>query len=139
MVTVTVTCQYSGIQFEASSKRSKNHPRVAELLADANKKGVYGDVVTAMAQAKRDGITGEAIIEIGKVAFENGLNAAAEFNARWRAEKREKLAQESARIADYRENGPRTATSAHADEDDAAALHEFDSRPQILSEPEIYG
>ena len=56
-------CQYTGIEFE-SRGRSKNHPRVAALLAEANRKGVYGDVVSAMAEAKRAGITGEAVIEL---------------------------------------------------------------------------
>lgn len=118
---VTVTCQYSGVEFEAKSKRSKNHPRVANLLENANRKGVYNDVVAAMVQAKRQGITGEAVIEAGEVAFDNGMNAAVEFNARWRAEQREKRAQESARIAEYRANGPHI----HLDEEDAQYKSEF--------------
>lgn len=131
-------CQYTGIEFE-SRGRSKNHPRVAALLAEANRKGVYGDVVSAMAEAKRAGITGEAVIEAAEIALQNGIAAAAEFSARWRAEQREKRAQESARIAEYRSNGPRIA-SAHADEDDAAALEELKSRPQMVNaEAEIYG
>ena len=136
---VTVTCQYSGIQFEAASRRSKNHPRVAVLLEAANRKGVYGDVVGAMAQAKRDGVTGEAVIEAAEAALAGGLKAAAEFNTRWRAEQREKREQESARIAKYRKNGPCIAAGAHDDEDDVAAIGEFDARPRRNAESEIYG
>ena len=136
---VTVTCQYSGVEFEAKSKRSKNHPRVAALLEEANRKGVYGDVVSAMIQAKHDGITGEAVIEAAEVALAGGLKAAAEFNARWRAERREKREQESARIADYRNNGPRPFVDEEDAEHRAEAEFDVTRARGTGAESEIYG
>jgi len=38
---ITVKCQYTGIEFEARSKRSKNHPVVSALLSEANKNRSY--------------------------------------------------------------------------------------------------
>jgi len=35
VIMVKVICQYTGIEFEAKSLRSKNHPRVAALLETA--------------------------------------------------------------------------------------------------------
>ena len=104
-------CQYTGIELE--NKRAKNHPEVTALLADANKKGVYGDVVSAMSRAKRDGITGLAVIEIGRYALKSGLQAATEFSDKLRADRKERQNVESARIAEYRANGP-----THKDEED---------------------
>jgi hypothetical protein len=39
---VTVTCQYTGIEFEAKTRRSKNHPLVSDLLEEANKRRMPG-------------------------------------------------------------------------------------------------
>ena len=42
---VEVTCQYTGVKFEASSRRTKNHPAVSSFLneanSDKNTKGAY--------------------------------------------------------------------------------------------------
>ena len=135
----TVTCQYSGVEFEAASRRSKNHPRVAALLEAANRKGVYGNVVSAMIQAKHDGVTGEAVIEAAEIALQNGFTAAAEFNTRWRAEQCEKREQESARIADYRKNGPRTFVDEEDAQYVAAATFDVTRARGTGAEPEIHG
>lgn len=45
---VTVKCQHSGIEFEAASKRTKQHPKVAEIKVRANKDGNYREVLAAM-------------------------------------------------------------------------------------------
>ena len=47
----TITCQYTGIEFEAESKRTKNHPVVTRFLNDANDDGKRS--VGAYAEAKR--------------------------------------------------------------------------------------
>jgi len=47
----TVTCQYTGIEFEASSSRTKNHPKVAKFLDEASKE--IKSRPTAYAEAKR--------------------------------------------------------------------------------------
>ena len=38
---ITVKCQHTGFEFEAASKRSKNHPKVAEFLNEANREGKH--------------------------------------------------------------------------------------------------
>ncbi len=48
---ITVKCQYTGIEFEAESKRTKNHPVVARFLNEANDDGKRS--VGAYAEAKR--------------------------------------------------------------------------------------
>ena len=47
----TVKCQYTGIEFEAESNRTKNHPAVTAFLSGANDDGKY--TVGAYAQAKQ--------------------------------------------------------------------------------------
>lgn len=48
---ITVKCQYTGIKFEAESKRTKNHPAVTKFLNDANEDGKRA--MGAYAEAKR--------------------------------------------------------------------------------------
>lgn len=48
---ITIKCQYTGFEFEAESKRSKNHPAVASFLNEANEDGKRA--VGAYAEAKR--------------------------------------------------------------------------------------
>ena len=50
-------CAKSGIEFEASSARQKNHPAITELLSYAHKKGAYGAAVEALEAIKADGVT----------------------------------------------------------------------------------
>jgi hypothetical protein len=47
----TIKCQYTGIEFEAESKRTKNHPAVTRFLNEANDDGKRS--VGAYAEAKR--------------------------------------------------------------------------------------
>jgi hypothetical protein len=56
-------CQYTGIQFEAKSARTKNHPEFAKLMTEANKESVYGQFLDAV-KANRDGITIEECAEL---------------------------------------------------------------------------
>ena len=46
-----IKCQYTGIEFEAESKRSKNHPQVSVFLNEANDDGKRA--IGAYAEAKR--------------------------------------------------------------------------------------
>lgn len=52
-----IECQYTGVTFTAASKRAKNHPMIADLLADANRIGCYRVVLDALKQAREDGVT----------------------------------------------------------------------------------
>lgn len=104
---VKVTCQYTGTEFEAASARAKNSPAVAALLADANKRGVYGPVVEALVSAKTDGLTGDAVLSVGQAALKGGLEAASAARAQARAEYAERMAEHTASVRDLQANGPR--------------------------------
>lgn len=58
---VTITCQYTGVVFEADSRRQKNHPRVSAFLnACANNKSnpsAYNVALGAFHKAKEAGLT----------------------------------------------------------------------------------
>ena len=44
---ITLNCNKTGLEFQAKSKRSKNHPLVSAILSEANKDGVYSQVKNA--------------------------------------------------------------------------------------------
>jgi len=52
---VKVTCQHSGIEFEADSKRTKQHPRIAAIKSEANKRGNYREVNAALDAVRKAG------------------------------------------------------------------------------------
>lgn len=58
---VTITCQYTGIAFEADSRRQKNHPKVSRFLNscanDRSNPAAYNMAQTALRQAKADGMS----------------------------------------------------------------------------------
>src|SRR4051794_38625784 len=51
-----IICQYTGLEFEAASRRSKNHPRVSDLLNEAAKGGWYRTAVERFAAARERGM-----------------------------------------------------------------------------------
>jgi hypothetical protein len=58
---VTITCQYTGVVFDADSRRQKNHPLVSKFLnrcaGDTNNPGAYNMALAAFRQAKAEGMT----------------------------------------------------------------------------------
>jgi hypothetical protein len=72
-----VKCQYTGFEFEADSKRSKNHPLVSKFLNQANEDGkrLIGSyaaakgILSEAAQMNFDSI--ESLMEAAEVAYEN--------------------------------------------------------------------
>lgn len=52
---VTITCQESGLQFEAATARTKQHPRIAELKAWGNKQQKYREVNDALVAVRKAG------------------------------------------------------------------------------------
>lgn len=55
---VTIICQHSGLEFEAETKRTKQHPRIATFKAKADRDGTYRDANNALTEAnKRGGYT----------------------------------------------------------------------------------
>lgn len=78
---VTVVCQYTGVEFEASSKRSKNHPKVSAFL-DAAAKDKYNPTAyrtakEALAAAKDEGKTDiDEIIQYAQAVVDSANDAA---------------------------------------------------------------
>jgi len=67
---VKVICQHTGIEFEARSKRSKNHPRISALLSEANKNRAYNAVKDALAEGRELGFeTIEQFEEFARAAM----------------------------------------------------------------------
>lgn len=48
---VTAKCKHSGLEFEAKTKRSKQHPQIAALKNDAHRDGNYCEVLAALDKA----------------------------------------------------------------------------------------
>ena len=95
---ITVVCQYTGVEFEAASKRQRNHPAVAAFLnaAAADKKvGAYAEAKNILYAAAANGGSIEEI-----------MNSANSKFAEWRAvavgrqvESHSERVQRGARIA----------------------------------------
>ena len=56
-MSVTVECQYTGIEFEAATKRSKNHPVIANVLNQAYSDGWRDQALTAIQAGREAGFT----------------------------------------------------------------------------------
>jgi hypothetical protein len=52
---VKVTCNESKIEFEAATARTKQHPRIAALKAEGNKRGNYREVNEALEAVRKAG------------------------------------------------------------------------------------
>lgn len=52
---VRVVCKESGIEFEADSKRTQQHPLVAAIKQDGNKNGTYRQVNEALTKVRKEG------------------------------------------------------------------------------------
>lgn len=81
-MTITVTCQYTGIEFEASSKRSKNHPAVAKFLDEASKDrfhvGAYAKAKSLLTEAKGQSDSIDEIMVAVNEAFNAWCNGEAQ-------------------------------------------------------------
>lgn len=82
----TVTCQYTGIEFEAASKRTKNHPLVATFLAEASSDkhhiGAYAKAKELLAEAKGQSDDINEIVTAVTAAYRGWLNGDAEQRVR---------------------------------------------------------
>lgn len=52
---VKVTCSESKIEFEAATARTKQHPRIATLKAEGNRRGTYREVNEALTAVRKAG------------------------------------------------------------------------------------
>lgn len=71
---VTITCQESGLEFEAETRRTKQHPKIAALKAWANKENKYRELNVALLAVRKAG--GYETIEQFVSAVEAHMNAA---------------------------------------------------------------
>lgn len=53
---VKIVCQFTGIEFEAATKRSKNHPRISNLLNEANRDGWYSAALDSIKKNRGAGV-----------------------------------------------------------------------------------
>src|SRR5438270_6601715 len=54
---VKVICEKTGIEFEASSKRTKNHPSIMAVLNEASRDGWYGSALNALKAGREQNFT----------------------------------------------------------------------------------
>lgn len=75
---IKVTCQYTGIEFEAESKRTKNHPMVAEFLNEASSNrfqtGAYRKAKDILAEAKGQFESIDDLMNFAKAAYAEYCN-----------------------------------------------------------------
>lgn len=80
---ITATCQYTGFQFEAESKRTKNHPLVSAFLNNASnnkyQNGAYAQAKAILAQAQGQFVDIDSLMQFANTAYsewcESGANA----------------------------------------------------------------
>jgi hypothetical protein len=127
---VLVTCEKTGIQFEADTRRTKNHPTIMGWLNEAAKDGWYNQALSTIKQGREQGFT---TIE----QFADALRATEEShkcasNAVYAAENARKRAEQDAR----RE---RATTNAFL-RDHAYKWHKFEHDEEdvdLLNLPEV--
>lgn len=85
-MTITVSCQYTGIEFEAASARSKNHPKIARFLEEASKDrfhvGAYAKAKDLLTEAKGQSDNIDEIMVAVQDAFNAWCNGEAKATVR---------------------------------------------------------
>ena len=117
-----IKCQYTGIEFEARSKRSKNHPLVSEFLNEAAKEnGHYRGASHMAKEFIKDAVVAagpdasiEEIMEIAQAEYEawkEDPNSRKHFiTHKQRVARFEEQERRWRQSADDRENGNNTLT-----------------------------
>jgi len=106
-------CQHC--QAELSSKRAKNCPTCRDLLQQAHRYGTYAFVMTAIADAKAAGLTGQDMRDTMADAMENGEKERNRIADEIRARAKARKAEQSAAIAEYRKTGCWPGSQDHDD------------------------
>lgn len=138
---MVVVCQHSGLSFEAETKQTKQHPRVARLKSRANKDGTYREVNAALdAVYDAGGYTTideyvalvEAHVQAAKSKAAAAHNAAA---AAYRQERVENEARREAQNKALKENGYRWSKDTVIS-DDWALEHRSPGTYWVLNAPD---
>ncbi len=91
-----VTCEKTGLQFEAATKRTKNHPKIMNIINEANKDGWYREALAALQDGRDAGLdTFEDFLELLQQTKTSALNQQMEdyraLLARKRAEREQRI------------------------------------------------
>lgn len=91
-MSIKVTCQYTGIEFDAASKRSKNHPAVAKFLDDASsdrfKNGAYAEAKRLLVEARGQFDNIDDLMAAVNEAYTEWYNAAPGVKVKTMAERK---------------------------------------------------
>lgn len=89
----TITCQHTGVEFEARSKTAKNHPEVSRILGELDRLA-YGPMMDALAALKAAGRKPslEEFAELAEAAKAAGRERRAVNVAAWRERREERRA-----------------------------------------------
>lgn len=104
---VTIKCQHSGIEFEAATRRTKQHPLIAEMKADANKNGNYRQVNNALDTVQKNGgyTTIEEYVNLVTEIIDGKANKAKERAQKQAQAERERKQKHQQDIATLKANG----------------------------------
>ncbi len=122
----TVTCEKTGIEFEAKSARTKNHPAIMRVLDEANRYGWYAQAMQALIDGREAGLeTIEEFVELLDATKEAALNAQQAKYSAFLAEKRAKKEARREHVilnAKLERHGYRWSNVGFADEEEADAF-----------------
>lgn len=103
-MTVTIKCQYTGIEFEARSKRAKNHPLVTEMLDQYKNDwksypGAYDELKNALKSVHGAYDTAEEAMEAARETYLAWRNGETSIYEQRRAEQQARRERREARRA----------------------------------------
>jgi hypothetical protein len=141
---VTVICDKTGVQFEAASKRQKNHPRVSGLLNEAAKSGTYGIALKELAACKADHMTDiDAVIARVDAVMHHESQVMNEAAVQRERERREREARRRAAYQERQytngilyEGGYHWSNLGFADEEEADAFGLIGPQYEYLQRPD---
>lgn len=123
---VTVICEKTGIEFEAATKRTKNHPIIMAWVNDAAKDGWYNTALETIRKCRQDGATTleqfVTALRQAETTFKEQSNAA--YAAKIERERQQKEAKRQRYITNsfLREHGYRWVNLGFEDEEEADAF-----------------
>lgn len=112
----TVKCQYTGIEFEASSTRTKNHPLVAKFLETASKDrfhtGAYAKAKDLLTSANGQSDDINEIMTAVNAAFDAWCSGEAKATVRivrqWKDSRRSDLDREINDLDEFKTSATRS-------------------------------
>jgi hypothetical protein len=130
-----VTCQHSGIEFEASSTRTKQHPLIATLKAEANKRGNYREVNEALDAVKKAGgyTTIESYMQMVKEYINGKAQKAKDLAQRHAQDDAKRKSQQQAETELLKANGYEMKKVVEVENDDRQGEYDLVDRWYLFS------